>query len=136
MQRPCHGPFGINRDTVLQVTGVTGGVRPPEADGDVPGLIFTGFFDVLTPFPAAALPLARELGRAGKILLGSDFPNIPYPYARQLAGLARVGLGDDWLRAVYRDNPVALFGVPAAAGSGGAGWWLDGCGEVTGLVGG
>jgi predicted TIM-barrel fold metal-dependent hydrolase len=75
-------------------------------------MIFTDFFDALAPFPAAALPLARELGLAGKILLGSDFPNIPYPYARQLAGLARLGLGDDWLRAVCWDNPVALFGAP------------------------
>jgi len=75
-------------------------------------MIFTDFFDHLAPFPASALPLARELGLAGKILLGSDFPNIPYPYARQLAGLARLGLGEDWLRAVCWDNPVALFGAP------------------------
>jgi predicted TIM-barrel fold metal-dependent hydrolase len=75
-------------------------------------MIFTDFFDHLAPFPAAALPLARELGLAGKILLGSDFPNIPYPYARQLAGLARLDLGEDWLRAVCWDNPVALFGAP------------------------
>jgi predicted TIM-barrel fold metal-dependent hydrolase len=77
-------------------------------------MIFTDFFDKLAPFPAAALPLARELGLAGKILLGSDFPNIPYPYARQVAGLARLGLGDAWLRAVCWDNPVALFGSPLA----------------------
>jgi predicted TIM-barrel fold metal-dependent hydrolase len=75
-------------------------------------MIFTDFSVSLAPFPAAALPLAHELGLAGKILLGSDFPNIPYPYARQLAGLARLGLGDDWLRAVCWDNPVALFGTP------------------------
>ena len=75
-------------------------------------MIFTDFFDHLAPFPAAALPPARELGLAGKILLGSDFPNIPYPYARQLAGLARLDLGEDWLRAVCWDNPVALFGGP------------------------
>ena len=43
-------------------------------------MIFTDFFDKVAPFPAAALPLARDLGLAGKILLGSDFPNIPYPY--------------------------------------------------------
>ena len=75
-------------------------------------MIFTDFFDELAPFPAAARPLVRELGLAGKILLGSDFPNIPYPYARQLAGLARLDLGDTWLRAVCWDNPVALFGAP------------------------
>jgi predicted TIM-barrel fold metal-dependent hydrolase len=72
-------------------------------------MIFTEFFESLAPFPATALPLARELGLAGKILLGSDFPNIPYPYAAQIAGLARLGLGDDWLRAVCWDNPMALF---------------------------
>jgi uncharacterized protein len=75
-------------------------------------MIFTDFFDSLAPFPAACVPLARELGLAGKILLGSDFPNIPYPYARQLSGLARLGLGEEWLRAVCWDNPVALFGAP------------------------
>jgi len=80
-------------------------------------MIFTDFFDKLAPFPAAALPVARDLGLAGKVLLGSDFPNIPYPYARQLAGLARLGLGEEWLRAVCWDNPVALFGAPALAES-------------------
>ena len=75
-------------------------------------MVFTDFSVSLAPFPAGALPLARDLGLAGKILLGSDFPNIPYPYAWQLAGLARLGLGEDWLRAVCWDNPVALFGEP------------------------
>jgi predicted TIM-barrel fold metal-dependent hydrolase len=75
-------------------------------------MIFTQFFDAIAPFPAAALPLARDLGLAGKILLGSDFPNIPHPYARQVAGLAGLGLGADWLRAVCWDNPVAMFGQP------------------------
>jgi hypothetical protein len=75
-------------------------------------MIFTDFFDSMAPFPASALPLARDLGLAGKVLLGSDFPNIPYPYARQVAGLARLGMGDEWLRAVCWDNPVGLFGYP------------------------
>jgi predicted TIM-barrel fold metal-dependent hydrolase len=75
-------------------------------------MIFTEFFDALAPFPVAALPLVRELGMAGKVLLGSDFPNIPYPYARQIAALAGLGLGQAWLRAVCWENPVALFGVP------------------------
>jgi uncharacterized protein len=75
-------------------------------------MIFTDFFDGVAPFPATAVPLVRELGLAGKILLGSDFPNIPYPYARQIAGLARLDLGEDWLRAVCWDNPVAVFGAP------------------------
>ncbi len=66
--------------------------------------------------PLLDVPLARDLGLSGKILLGSDFPNIPYPYARQIGGLARLGLGDDWLRAVCWDNPVALFGAPPGSG--------------------
>jgi hypothetical protein len=35
-----HGPFGkgnLGRGTVVQVDEVTGGVRAPEEDGDVPG---------------------------------------------------------------------------------------------------
>ena len=67
---------------------------------------------VRRPFPAGELPRLRELGLAGKVLLGSDFPNIPYPYAEQLAGLARLDLGDDWLRAVCWDNAAALFDLP------------------------
>jgi uncharacterized protein len=74
-------------------------------------MVFTDFFDVLAPFPAATLPLVRDLGLAGKVLLGSDFPNLPYPYARQLAGLARLGLGERWLRAVCWENAMALFGI-------------------------
>jgi hypothetical protein len=68
-------------------------------------MVFTDFFDALAPFPADALPQLKDLGEAGKILLGSDFPNIPYPYARQLAGLAELGLGDGWLRAVCWESP-------------------------------
>jgi uncharacterized protein len=78
-------------------------------------MVFTEFWDAMVPFPAAALARVRELGLAGKILLGSDFPNIPYPYARQIAGLERLGLGQDWLRAVCWHNPVAMFGDPLAA---------------------
>jgi predicted TIM-barrel fold metal-dependent hydrolase len=70
------------------------------------------FFDSMAPFPASALPLARDLGLMGRVLLGSDFPNISCPYARQVAGPARLGLGDEWLRAVCWDNPVAMFGRP------------------------
>jgi hypothetical protein len=72
-------------------------------------MIFTEFWDQLAPFPASALPLLRDLGLAGKVLLGSDFPNIPYPYARQLAGLAQLGFGEAWLRAVCWENPIALL---------------------------
>ncbi|MGY0007928.1 amidohydrolase family protein [Micromonospora sp. I033] len=72
-------------------------------------MAFTSFFDRFMPFPAAELPRLRELGLAGRVLLGSDFPNIPYPYAEQLEGLARLDLGDDWLRAVCWGNAAALF---------------------------
>ncbi|MFC3500135.1 amidohydrolase family protein [Micromonospora krabiensis] len=72
-------------------------------------MAFTPFLDRLVPFPDDERPRLRELGLAGKVLLGSDFPNIPYPYADQLAGLARLDLGDDWLRAVCWGNAAALF---------------------------
>ncbi len=75
-------------------------------------MAFTDFFDEIAPFPRDALPRLRDLGDAGKVLLGSDFPNIPYPYAEQLAGLARLGLGADWLRAVCWHNPTRLLGSP------------------------
>jgi uncharacterized protein len=65
------------------------------------------------PFLARALPRLRELGLAGKVLLGSDFPNIPYPYAEQIAGLVRLGLGGPWLRAVCWANAAHLFGLSA-----------------------
>ena len=76
-------------------------------------MAFTDFFNALAPFPATALPLLKELGEAGKILLGSDFPNIPYPYARQIEGLADLDLGDAWLRAVCWDSPIRLLGIAA-----------------------
>jgi uncharacterized protein len=60
------------------------------------------------------LPRVRDLGLAGRILLGSDFPNIPYPYAHQLEALAVLDLGDDWLRAVCWDNTAALFDLTVA----------------------
>lgn len=72
-------------------------------------MIFTDFFDQIAPFPSRALPLLRNLGEAGKVLLGSDFPNIPYPYARQIAGLAALGFGDPWLRTVCWDAPNRLL---------------------------
>lgn len=78
-------------------------------------MVFTGFFDKIAPFPGEALPRLRDLGLAGKVLLGSDFPNIPHPYAHQIAGLARLGLGPGWLRAVCWDNPVRLLGTASLA---------------------
>nr|MDT0659701.1 amidohydrolase family protein [Micromonospora sp. DSM 115978] len=71
----------------------------------------TPFFDQFMPFPDAGLGRLRDLGLAGRVLLGSDFPNIPYPYADQLAGLAKLDLGDDWLRAVCWHNAWALLGL-------------------------
>ncbi|MEV4483311.1 amidohydrolase family protein [Micromonospora coxensis] len=79
-------------------------------------MAFTPFFDRFVPFPAADLPRLRELGLAGKVLLGSDFPNIPYPYAAQLDGLARLDLGDDWLRAVCWESAAALFDLDRPTG--------------------
>jgi uncharacterized protein len=73
-------------------------------------MVFTSFWDSLSPFPPGLLSRVARLGLAGKILLGSDFPNIPYPYAEQLDGLARLGLGPDWLRAVCWHNPIRLMG--------------------------
>ena len=74
-------------------------------------MVFTDFFDGMgAAYPPALLPRLRELGLAGKVLLGSDFPNIPYPYEHQLEALQRLDLGDDWLRAVLWDNGVRLLG--------------------------
>ena len=70
-------------------------------------MVFTDFFP---PYPTALVPRLRDLGLAGKVLLGSDFPTIPYPYAHQLEGLARLDLGDDWLCAVCWENGLALVG--------------------------
>ncbi len=75
-------------------------------------MALTDFFEEMAPFPAGRRGQLRELGLAGKVLLGSDFPNIPYPYAHQLEALARTGLGDDWLRAVCWRNAAALFDLP------------------------
>ena len=72
-------------------------------------MAFTDFFERMRPFPPALRPRLRELGLAGRVLLGSDFPNIPYPYAHQLDALARLDLGDAWLRAVCWHNATALF---------------------------
>ena len=84
-------------------------------------MAFTGFPDELAHAPAALLPRVRDLGLAGKVLLGTDFPNIPYPYAEQLAALTRLDLGPDWLAAVCWDSPVRLFGEAHLAPGDGAG---------------
>ncbi|MEU4538498.1 amidohydrolase family protein [Streptosporangium sp. NPDC023825] len=76
-------------------------------------MTFTDFAERGTPFPARLLPRLRDLGLAGKILLGSDFPNIPHPYAHQLHALDRLGLGDGWLRAVCWHNADNLLDLSA-----------------------
>ena len=75
-------------------------------------MAFTRFFEAMAPFPRAYLPRLRDLGLAGKLLLGSDFPNLPYAYAEQLAALAALDLGDDWLRAVCWHNAADLLRLP------------------------
>jgi uncharacterized protein len=77
-------------------------------------MVFTPFFDQLVPFPSDELARLRDLGLAGKVLLGSDFPNIPYQYADQLKGLINLDLGDDWLRAVCWANFAGLFTMERA----------------------
>ncbi|WP_373313888.1 amidohydrolase family protein [Planosporangium flavigriseum] len=74
-------------------------------------MAFTDFFETMAPFPRTLFGRLKDLGLAGKVLLGSDFPNIPYPYAHQLAALARLELGDDWLRAVCWHNAARLFNL-------------------------
>ncbi len=80
-------------------------------------MALTRFFEDVAPFPVERRGQLRELGLAGKVLLGTDFPNIPYPYAHQLEALARTDLGDDWLRAVCWRNAATLFGLPESPGS-------------------
>jgi predicted TIM-barrel fold metal-dependent hydrolase len=75
-------------------------------------MAFTDFFEELAPMPASLLPRLRELGLAGRVLLGSDFPNIPYPYAHQLAGLERLDFGADWLREVCWEAASRLLNLP------------------------
>jgi predicted TIM-barrel fold metal-dependent hydrolase len=76
-------------------------------------MALTDFFEQMAPLPMALKPRLRELGLAGKVLLGSDFPTIPHPYAHQLEALARADLGTDWLRAVCWHNAAQLFSLGA-----------------------
>jgi hypothetical protein len=69
----------------------------------------TDFAARFAPLPPELVPRLRELGLAGKVLLGSDFPNIPHAYAHQLEALARLDLGDEWLRAVCWGNAARLL---------------------------
>ena len=74
-------------------------------------MAFTDFAEATAPFPRKRLPELRDLGLAGRIVLGSDFPSIPYVYEHQIDALVRLDLGDDWLRQVLWTAPVALLGV-------------------------
>jgi predicted TIM-barrel fold metal-dependent hydrolase len=105
------GPFGEVLAGHPRLTAVIAHLGAPEFDGffafaeryDRVYLDTTMAFvgeHALAEFPAELLPRVRDLGLAGRILLGSDFPNIPYEYAAQLSGLARLGFGDEWLREV------------------------------------
>jgi len=76
-------------------------------------MAFTDFLENVSPYPGKLLDRVKDLGMAGKVLLGTDYPNIPYPYAHQLEALARLDFGDDWLRAVCWHNALALFGDEA-----------------------
>ncbi|MEV7969358.1 amidohydrolase family protein [Sphaerisporangium sp. NPDC088356] len=75
-------------------------------------MAFTDFAEATAPFPARLRPLLRDLGLAGKVVLGSDLPTIPYAYAHQLHALERLDLGDEWLRAVCWHNGNQVLGKP------------------------
>lgn len=74
-------------------------------------MALTPFFEAMAPFPAELRPALRDLGLAGRVVLGSDFPNIPYAYATQLAVLADLDFGEPWLRAVCWENGARLLGL-------------------------
>lgn len=73
-------------------------------------MVFTDFFEEAGGYPRELHPRLRELGLAGKVLLGSDFPNIPYPYGHQIEAIERLELGDDFLARVLWHNGATLFG--------------------------
>jgi uncharacterized protein len=73
-------------------------------------MAFTDFMQDVSPYPVKLLDRVKELGLAGKVLLGTDYPNIPHPYAHQLEALARLDFGDEWLRAVCWHNARSLLG--------------------------
>lgn len=72
-------------------------------------MAFTDFTAAIPAYPVELLADVRELGLAGRVVLGSDFPNTPYPYAHQIESLVRLDLGADWLRAVLHDNGARLL---------------------------
>jgi predicted TIM-barrel fold metal-dependent hydrolase len=74
-------------------------------------MAFTAALEATAPFPRGQLDGLRELGLAGKVLLGTDFPYLPHAYAEQLSALAALDLGEEWLRAVCWDNAAKLFSL-------------------------
>jgi predicted TIM-barrel fold metal-dependent hydrolase len=75
-------------------------------------MAFTDFLQDVSPYPVQLLDRVKDLGMAGKVLLGTDYPNIPHPYAHQLEALARLDFGDEWLRAVCWHNAQSLLDQP------------------------
>jgi predicted TIM-barrel fold metal-dependent hydrolase len=78
-------------------------------------MAFTDYVEEFMPFPAERREQLRDLGLAGRIVLGSDFPSIPYRYEHQIESLIRLGLGDEWLRQVLWTAPAALLGITSGA---------------------
>lgn len=73
-------------------------------------MAFTGFTEKNMPFPAGEYGRLRDMG--DRILFGSDFPNIPYGYNHAMSVLTELpGVDDTWLRNVFHDNAVRLFGA-------------------------
>ena len=88
--------------------------RPkPGAGPDGPRLhdalsqIRTLYFDTANAANPPALAATRAMADPGHILFGSDYPYIPA--ARAVDGLARAQLNRQELRAIERDNAIALM---------------------------
>ena len=74
-------------------------------------MAFTDFAEATAPFPVELRPALRDLGLAGRVLLGSDFPSIPYRYEHQIDALERLDLGEEWLRQVLWHAASDVLGV-------------------------
>jgi predicted TIM-barrel fold metal-dependent hydrolase len=73
-------------------------------------MAFTPFVEETMPFPRSEYARLRD--HADRILFGSDFPNIPHGFIDAVGVLTRLpGIDDEWLRKVFYDNAVRLFGV-------------------------
>ncbi len=72
-------------------------------------MVFTAFVEETMPFPMSQHHRLQQLG--DRVLFGSDFPNIPYSYAEAMRSITELpGVDDDWLRGVFYENAVTLFG--------------------------